>query len=358
MQRTDFIALHHIIGVGWATIDRLVANGWTGGDISDKMLANLPSKAANVIRKHWSPMLGSKTEQQLRQMQIETVTVWDDDYPALLRELPQPPWVLYLRGNRELLQNKSIAIVGTRRASSYGRRVTEQLSKELVQAGWTVVSGMAAGIDGFAHRSALEAGGSTIAVLGTGIDEIYPKQHQQLYYELIKNGLVISEYPPGTPGHPGLFPQRNRIISGLSFGTVVVEAAEKSGSLITAEFSMEQGREVFAVPGPITSLGSKGTLSLIQQGAKCIQSVEDILEEFPEWRMKPFMTAKEEVAVSLTPVESQVFAHISQEPLQITELMEQVADKITISDLHVSLLSLELKGCIVKLPGSHYVKNE
>jgi DNA processing protein len=331
--------------------------GWEGGKISDAMLSMLPAKAASSIRKHWSAAWMDEVKGKLAQRQIDTLTVFDADYPPLLRELPQAPWVLYLRGDRQLLSTKCIAIVGTRKASQYGRKVTGQLARELAQAGWTIVSGMAAGIDGIAHQSVLSISGKTIAVLGTGNDEIYPRQHRQLYQQLIEKGLVISEYAPGTPGHAGLFPQRNRIISGLSFGRVVVEAAERSGSLITAEFSMEQGREVFAVPGTIYSPTSEGTLSLIQQGAKCVRSVTDILEELPDWRTEPFVDVEQEVAVSveLTPLETEVLRYINDEPQQIAILIERVADHISISDLHTSLLSLEIKGCIMQQPGGCYL---
>ncbi|MCH5586230.1 DNA-processing protein DprA [Shimazuella sp. AN120528] len=358
MLRKSLIAVHHLNGVGWSTIRHLFQFGWEGGKIQESILSKLQVKSAQVIRKNWSSSYMDKVLRKLEEKQIDTITIFDDDYPPLLRELPQAPWVLYLLGDRSLLNTKCIAIVGTRKASIYGRKVTEQLSRELSQVNWTVVSGMAAGIDGIAHQSVLAAGGKTIAVLGTGIDEIFPKHHQKLYHQLIRSGLVISEYPPGTPGHPGLFPQRNRIISGLSFGTVVVEAAERSGSLITAEFSMEQGREVFAVPGPIHSQGSKGTLSLIQQGAKCVQSVTDILEELPDWRTEAFTETKQEIAVAieLTSLEQEVWEYLSDEPEHITSLMERITDKMTISDLHSSLLSLEIKGCIAQLPGSHYIK--
>ncbi|MXQ54884.1 DNA-processing protein DprA [Shimazuella alba] len=357
MLRKSLIAIHHLTGVGWATIGRLFQLGWEGGKISEHILSQLPAKPAQVIRKNWSSAYMEKVIQQLAQKQIDTMTVFDDDYPDLLRDLPQAPWVLYLLGNRALLTSKCIAIVGTRKASTYGKRVTEQLSRELANETWTIVSGMAAGIDGIAHQSVLAVGGNTIAVLGTGIDEIFPRHHHKLYHQLIQSGLVISEYPPGTPGHPGLFPQRNRIISGLSFGTIVVEAAERSGSLITAEFSMEQGREVFAVPGPIQSPGSKGTLTLIQQGAKCVQSVTDILEELPDWRTEPFTQTKKEIAVTvdLTKIEKEVLSYLTNEPQQITELIEKMTGKIPISDLHTSLLSLEIKGCIAQLPGAHYI---
>jgi DNA processing protein len=358
LLRKSLIGVHHITGVGWSTIGQLFQLGWEGGKIPESILIQLPTKAAQAIRKNWSSHYMDQVLRELKVRRIDTITIFDDDYPPLLRDLPQAPWVLYLLGNRSLLLTKCIAIVGTRKASTYGKRVTEQLSRELSGANWTVVSGMATGIDGIAHQSVLAAGGQTIAVLGTGIDEIFPKHHAKLYQKLIQSGLVISEYPPGTPGHPGLFPQRNRIISGLSFGTVVVEAAERSGSLITAEFSMEQGREVFAVPGPIQSPGSKGTLTLIQQGAKCVQCVTDILEELPDWRTEPFSETKQEIAstVALTPIETEILNYLSDEAEQITSLMERVAGKITISDLHTSLLSLEIKGCILQLPGAHFVK--
>lgn len=358
MLRKSLIAIHHLTGVGWTTIGQLFQLGWEGGKIPGNILSKLPARSAQAIRKNWSSVYMDNVIQKLESKQIDTMTVFDEDYPPLLRDLPQAPWVLYLLGDRTLLTSKCIAMVGTRKASSYGRRVTEQLSRELSGVNWTVVSGMAAGIDGIAHQSVLAAGGKTIAVLGTGIDEIFPKHHHKLYHQLIQSGLVVSEYPPGTPGHPGLFPQRNRIISGLSFGTVVVEAAQRSGSLITAEFSMEQGREVFAVPGPIQSPGSQGTLALIQQGAKCVKSVTDIIEELPDWRMEPFIEMKQEVAVTiaLTEVESEVLSCLSDEAEQITSLIERASDKITISDLHKSLLSLEIKGCITQLPGAHYIK--
>jgi DNA processing protein len=357
LLRDSVIALHYLRGVGWATIDRLVQLGWEGGLISDSMLSKLPARAAHAIRKYWSAAWIDNVKRKLAHHQIDTMTVYDADYPPLLRELPQAPWVLYLRGNRKLLATKCIAIVGTRKASQYGRKVTEQLASELAQAGWTVVSGMAAGIDGIAHQRVLSINGKTIAVLGTGIDDVYPRQHRKLYEQLVAEGLVISEYAPGTPGHAGLFPQRNRIISGLSFGTVVVEAAERSGSLITAEFSMEQGREVFAVPGSIYSPTSKGTLSLIQQGAKCVQSVTDILEELPDWRTEPFVDKEKESAatVELTSVEAELLRYMNDEPQHIAILIERVADRIPISDLHTSLLSLEIKGCIKQLPGAYYL---
>ena len=198
-----------------------------------------------------------------------------------MKEIAQPPWVLYIKGMSPSFPTACLAVVGTRQPTNYGRRVARKMAAEIASRGWVVVSGMAAGIDSEAHRGALEADGKTVAVLGTGVDVVYPRHLRSLYAELVEKGAVCSEMPPGTAPHPGLFPRRNRIISGLSVGTLVVEAAERSGALITADFSMEQGREVFAVPGPVTSEKSAGTNRLIQQGAKCVTGVQDILEEFP-----------------------------------------------------------------------------
>ncbi|WP_255404686.1 DNA-processing protein DprA [Thermoactinomyces sp. DSM 45892] len=252
------MGIHRISGAGWHLIDKLVRAGWTPDQdvipyldmIKDQ---RVPADIYRSIKQTWNQEWNRRVMAELQMKRIEIMTVYDADYPELLREIPQPPWVLYLRGDRQLLNEACFAMVGTRKPTPYGRKITKQLAEQFVQAGLTVVSGMATGIDGDAHHAVLESGGKTIAVLGTGIDVVYPKNHVRLYEKLVQRGLVISESPPGTRGNPGLFPQRNRIISGLSLGTIVVEAAERSGSLITAECSMEQGREVFAVPGPATS---------------------------------------------------------------------------------------------------------
>src|SRR2546429_1657589 len=208
-----------------------------------------------------------------------TLVVWPDDrYPASLRQIPDPPLVLAVRGTLVAEDDIAIAVVGARRASEYGRRVAGELASDLARSGVTVVSGLAAGIDAAAHRGALAAGGRTIAVLGTGIDRIYPSWHAGLAAEIVRPGALVTEFPCGAPPLAFHFPRRNRLISGLSRGTVVVEAAEESGSLITAGHANEQGREGFAVPGPL-GVGHRGPHRLIQQGARLITGVEDILPE-------------------------------------------------------------------------------
>lgn len=218
----------------------------------------------------------------LGKKEIAALTLAEKEYPPLLAQIKDAPPVLYLKSDQnlgEIFSNLALAVVGTRKISSYGRQVTEILVRDLVAQGLTIISGMARGVDSIAHQTALEVGGKTIAILGSGVETIYPPENQKLSQEIVKNGAVISEFPPHYPALPGNFPTRNRIIAGLSQGVLVTEAAEDSGSLITASWAADYGREVFAVPGPITSPLSKGTAELIKKGAKLVWGVKDILEE-------------------------------------------------------------------------------
>lgn len=206
--------------------------------------------------------------------------VWSDpDYPPLLREIPDPPVMLYVMGDRRVLSRPQLAIVGSRNPTPMGRENARAFAKSLAGAGLVITSGMALGIDGAAHRGALEAGGKTIAVAGTGLDRVYPSRHRDLAHDIVRHGALVSEFPLGTPPKPENFPVRNRLISGLSLGTLVVEAALQSGSLITARLATEQGREVFAIPGSIHSPQSRGCHALIRQGVKLVETAQDILEE-------------------------------------------------------------------------------
>lgn len=210
---------------------------------------------------------------------IKTLTLQDKNYPANLRHIYQPPSIIYFRGEVLLEDNIAVAVVGSRRATDYGLGNAERLGFELASRGVTVISGLARGIDTAAHKGALRAGGRTIAVLGSGLDVMYPSENKRLADEITRYGAVISEFEPDAPPARHNFPKRNRIISGLSLGVVIVEAAKRSGSLITADFALEQGREVFALPGKVGSFTSEGTHNLIKQGAKLIESIEDIVEE-------------------------------------------------------------------------------
>ncbi|HYK88604.1 MAG TPA: DNA-processing protein DprA [Acidobacteriota bacterium] len=285
----------------------------------------------------------------------------DDGYPALLAEIHDAPLVLYARGNLDLLGQPCIAVVGTRKPTFYGLQMAEGLASDITCRGVAVVSGLARGIDAAAHRGCLAAQGRTIAVLGCGIDVVYPREHRQLTRQIAEGGLLLSEFPPGTSPSPQNFPVRNRIISGLCLGTVIVEASEYSGSLITARLALEQNREVFAIPGNLTSPQSFGPNFLIKQGAKLVQSWRDIVEEFPpELRIK--ILAEEDAQ----PVSRPELELLSADEIRIMELLETdhatQFDKIyqtsglaipILSDL---LLKLEMRGRIRQVPGNLYVK--
>lgn len=358
------IALDHFPSVGWNTIDALIQSGWEPKEpVSDSLLDQLPlfqvkKEVIGKMKRELTPRFVAKVMENLEKLQIHTVTIFDPAYPSLLKEVAQPPWVLYIRGDLSLLAQKSIAVVGTRKPTPYGLRVTRELVTSMAERKWTIISGMANGIDGEAHRSALNVSGKTIAVLGTGVDVIYPKNHRRLYERLVEKGAVISEMPPGTQPYPWVFPKRNRIISGLSHGTLVIEAAEKSGSLITAEFSMEQGREVFAVPGMITSAQSRGTLKLIQDGAKCVLKPSDILEELEGLHFSDESPAglHNFKQIDLNDIEERVYEQISpDEPIHINQLLEQFGQR-TPGEIHQALIGLEMKQMIASLPGARYIR--
>ncbi len=300
-------------------------------------------------------------EEEIRKINdagIKLIHLNHQDYPERLKNIYAPPLYFYMNGTLTPEDNNALAIVGTRSPTPYGRKVSEMLASELTSAGFTIVSGMARGIDSTAHRSALKTGGRTIAVLGCGADIAYPRENKNLMHEIIGNGAVISEFPMGTWPDKKNFPQRNRIISGLSMGVIVVEAAEKSGSLITARFAMDQGREVFSVPGNINSPSSRGTNHLIQQGAKAITNVNDILEEFEQ-----LLTLRPKHGINSMPVkpdvmsdeEKNIYRTLTLEPKHINQVITECG--IETRRVMQLLLNLELNGLIDQLPGSRYVRS-
>ncbi len=312
-----------------------------------------------------------KAENELKQLEKFRsclVTCQDPLYPQNLLQIYDFPPFLYVKGTLTAGEI-AIALVGSRLASPYGRFTTEKLSRELALSGITVVSGLARGIDSAAHRGALSARGRTIAVLGCGIDIVYPPENSRLYELIPEQGAIISEYPLGTPPHRLNFPARNRIISGMSYGVVVVEAGDKSGSLITARFALEQGREVFAVPGAIDASGSRGTHKLIRDGARLVESARDIIAEIlPQISNQTppvIFAAKKNSELTnpdkptplpefstMDPAQSAILKLLSLKPLHIDELA--AASGIALSSLQPGLLSLELQGLILKLPGNNY----
>lgn len=325
---------------------------------SKKELLNVEGineRLASVIPRHRAPGDVEDDLDLVRKNGFKIITFSDPDYPALLRQIHDPPPVLYVFGTLRP-DSLNIAIVGSRNATSYGRTTTERLSRDLVARGFTVISGMARGIDSAAHIGALAAKGETIAVLGCGLGTIYPAENKKLFHRISENGAVISEFPFLAPPDAHHFPARNRIISGMSLGAVIVEATHKSGSLITARLAAEQGREVFAVPGSVTSFKSIGTHSLIKQGAKLVEHANDIIEELNIGRVTASMEPKEQPAVKLAPDEKIVFNELSPYPIHIDRLVQQVS--LSAAEVASLLLQLELKGLVTQNPGKLFARSE
>jgi len=279
--------------------------------------------------------------------------VWDSKgYPRYLKEISHPPPVLYVRGEISEADEWAIGVVGTRRKTAYGRQVATDLVRGLVNNKVTIVSGLARGIDSIAHKAAVEMGGRTIAVLGSGLDIIYPSENRTLANRIINgHGALVSEFPLGTKPEAKNFPPRNRVISGLSMGVIVVEAGKRSGALITADFALEQDREVFAVPGNITSPASRGTNSLIQEGAKLVRNVEDVLEELN------MVMIQEKTAVQMAMPESaeeaELLKNLTHQPTHIDELTQQV--QLPSALVSSTLTLMELKGMVRQVGGMQYV---
>jgi DNA processing protein len=346
-------------GIGWKTVQRIVH---TLPDLHEALhlkpdhweeLGIPRSKAESLYAAFHGPALDDKLK-RYRSLNVRFVTRLDDTYPELLRHIAHPPWVLYYKGNIEVAQSPCIGMVGTRNPTVYGRKVAETLAHELSECGVCIVSGLARGIDTAAHVGSLRGRGETIGVLGCGIDAIYPPENRGLYRDIEQLGLLLSEYPPQTKAHPGMFPLRNRIIAGLCLGVAVIEAAEKSGSLITVDHALEASRDVFAVPGPITSPKSQGTLSLIKNGAKMVTCVEDILEEYSHRiTFKKNTYINNPVRNDLSKDEQKIVGFLSAEPMTFDQLL--ALSQFTFGHLHSVLLSLLLKKRIEQLPGSAYI---
>ncbi len=286
----------------------------------------------------------------LQRASIRVMTWEDADYPAYLREIDQPPPVLYLKGDFVAEDEWSVAVVGTRRVTVYGRQVAEELAAFLALHKITVVSGLARGVDRIAHEAALKAGGRTLAVLGSGVDRIYPPEHKNLAERIAAQGAVISDYAPGTPPESVNFPPRNRIISGLSRATVVVEASEESGALITANFAVNQGREVFAVPGSIYAPQSKGANRLIGDGAHPLLHFEQILEQLDLERVQEHQTAR--VLLPADATEARLLQFLYDEPQHIDEICAQAG--LPIERVSATLTVMELKGMVRQVGGMNF----
>jgi DNA processing protein len=318
-------------------------------------------RLVSAIKRHTPPESVKKELEKIHQKGIRILTLNDSDYPTLLLEIPDPPPYLYVYGCMPETQ-KNISIVGSRNATQYGLDTTQRLGRDLAAHGMTIVSGMARGIDTAAHEGALMTHGKTIAVLGSGLERIYPKENETLFHRIAESGAVISEFPLNAEPEAHHFPMRNRVISGLSLGTVIVEATLRSGSLITARLAAEQNREVFAVPGSINSFKSTGTHTLIKQGAKLVEQAGDILEEISHQLDHTVSKGHHdkdentEPKPSLSPAETSVLHALESYPIHIDDLTRKLG--MQPSELSSTLLGLELKGFIQQDPGKlFYIKD-
>jgi len=340
-------------------------------DFQDKRITgvlHISEKTLVRIRDEKQKINPDNELELLNKTKASVITISEKEYPSLLKDIYDPPPVIYYFGDLIELtrENKGIAIVGSRKGTYYGREIAREIAAELTSRGFVVVSGLARGIDSYAHVGALEGGGKTIAVLGCGIDKIYPAENKTLRNKIIKNGSIISEFPIGTKPEKNNFPRRNRIISGLTMGTLVVEAAQKSGALITADFALDQGREVFAIPGNIHSHLSKGCHDLIIQGAKLVSCYQDILEEFNGGYLPEYKKGEEgnlnyqksnntEVSNEyLTDKEKEFLKFISAEPLHIDKIAYLTGKSHSV--VSEVLLSLELKNYIQEIEGKRYIR--
>jgi DNA processing protein len=355
-DRRYWIGFSRVSGIGAARLRTLIGhfgdpeNAWSAPAHELRQAGLDRRSTANLLKARADLDLDAELE-RLQRARVR-VMCWDDaDYPPNLREVYNAPPVLYVRGRIEKRDEWAVAVVGTRRASVYGKEAARMFGSGLAQSGVTVVSGMATGIDTVAHRACLDAGGRTIAVLGCGVDVVYPSQNARLAGDIVGNGALVSEYPLGTRPEGRNFPPRNRIISGLTLGTVVVEAGAGSGARITADFAAEQGREVFSVPGSVFARGSRGTNRLIQEGAKLVRNVADVLEE-----LNLTMVSEQAQARAVIPeneTEATLLVHLTGEPVHIDEIRRAV--QLPIAQVSSTLALMELKGMIRQVGGMNYV---
>lgn len=309
---------------------------------------------ALIIKKGGDRAYVDSQLSKIKEHQVHIITYWDSNYPGLLKQVSDPPILFFYRGNPDCLQKPAIGIVGTRVPSTYGKLMADKFARELAEQNIVVVSGLARGVDTIVHRATVRANGQTVAVLGSGLDQIYPEENKKLATEICENGMVLSEFPMGAKPDAPHFPRRNRIISGLSAGILVIEAGIKSGALITADFALEQNREVFAIPGNLNNPKSHGTNMLLQQGAKLVMTVNDILDEIGQSPQTP--SPQHQVPMQLSSQEAKVYSMLSNEPKHIDVIASQC--QLPTSNVLGILLALELKNVVQQLAGKNFVRAE
>ena len=351
-----WVGFNLVRGIGAVRLQALIehfgdaASAWQG-DVAELRSAGLSSKVAERLTELRSTLDLDKLCERILAQGIQIVTWQDERYPARLKEIEQPPPVLYVRGELLPEDDFAVAVVGTRKITPYGRQVTEELATFLASNGITIISGLARGVDALAHSSALRAGGRTLAVLGSGVDRIYPTENRALAGQIIERGAIMSDYPVGTAPEATNFPPRNRIISGLSLAVVVIEAGDTSGALITAEFAAEQGREVFAVPGSVLAPQSKGTNKLIRDGAQPLLTPQDLLQALNLTRVSAQKSARR--LLPADEVESQLLAALGSEPMHVDDLRNQTG--LPVEKVSAALVMMELKGMVRQVGGMNYV---
>lgn len=363
----SLLILNAVPGLSNAQIRKLVKHFGSAGHVlslseTDFEVSQLAGFKAigNILSFSKDSFLESEHE-LIRRNKVKIITIQDENYPQQLKMIPDAPVVLYMKGELPEDQPLAVSIVGSRKASIYGTTMAEQFSTRLSELGMTIVSGLARGIDTAAHKGALKANGATIAVLGSGLAHIYPTENRFLADQVVDHGAIISEFSMTTPPFAYNFPRRNRVVSGMSLGVIVIEAAKRSGALITANFALEQGREVFAVPGKIDSPTSGGVNNLIKQGAKLVTCVEDVLEELKTPLVDYINKQEPEIKVTqerepkeLTQEEQRIYRYTSERPIHIDELIENSGSYG--SAIGSILLQLELKKLVKQLPGKLFVR--
>lgn len=358
MSETAYwLGFHLVPGIGATRVARLIEHfgslerAWHAG-VEHLRGAGLNERAAQSLAATRKRISLDREMARLDQAGVHIRTLGGEDYPRLLREIPSPPLVLYVRGTLDARDEHAIGVVGTRRVSAYGREMARRLSGDLAAAGLTIVSGLARGVDAVAHQTTLDHGGRTIAVFGCGLDTIYPPEHRRLAEQIAQQGALVSEFPLGTRPEASNFPVRNRLISGLSLGVVVVEAPRRSGALITANFAADQGRNVYAVPGSALSAGSEGPLQLLRDGATLAASADDVLADL---NMPVRQTAFEvRQALPASNEEARILALLDLEPRHIDEVAMEGG--IGIHRLSALLLEMQLKGLVRNVGAQHYVR--
>lgn len=354
-----WIAFNQIGSIGFHRLSKLLKyfesleHAWQASK-QELIQAGLEPKIAQEIIEKRDDISPEAELDRVRELGINITTLEDANYPKLLKEIYSPPPLLYHYGELDLNNDFTLAVVGSRKMSSYGKQVTFDLVENLAQSGFTIVSGLALGVDATAHQATLNVGGKTISVLGSGLQKIYPVSNHFLAKNIIENGgTIISEFPLDTPAYKSNFPQRNRIISGLSLGTIITQAAKKSGALITARFAIEQNREVFAVPGSILEAGSVGPNELIKAGAKSVTSASDVIESLNLTQVKEFKATKK--LLPANPLEEKIIKLLENEEMDVDKLAKLA--RLDISITNSTLIVLEMKGLIKNLGANKYIKN-